>query len=260
MDLRIPLPSLDEQKRISAVLNQADALRVQRRESLKILDELEYSIFLGIFGSPDANPNGYSAVSLSQLLTEKLHNGISPSKDGGIVHKVLTLSAITSNTFLPGKWKDGTFREDPPVKKIVTSDLFMICRGNGNMQLVGRGVFPTCDMLDTVYPDTILAAPVKQELVLPEYLTHFWALPVVRRQIERMARTTNGTYKVNQKTMGAVEILLPPLEAQRQFQEIAQSILTERYSLMSHLKELDALFASMQARAFRGELWETVSG
>ena len=50
--LQIPLPPLEEQKRIAGILDAADALRTKRRETLEQLDQLAQSTFLEMFGDP----------------------------------------------------------------------------------------------------------------------------------------------------------------------------------------------------------------
>jgi len=47
---------------------------------------------------------------------------------------------------------------------------------------------------------------------------------------------------------------MPPLKVQQQFAKIAQSIEHQKTRHRAHLAELDTLFASLQSRAFRGEL------
>ena len=56
---KIPLPPLDEQKRIAGILDAADALRAKRREALAELDTLLQSTFLDMFGDPVTNPMGW---------------------------------------------------------------------------------------------------------------------------------------------------------------------------------------------------------
>jgi len=68
LSTRIPLPPLDEQRRIAAILDHADALRTKRREALAHLDDLTHSIFLDMFGDPASNPNGYRRVVLGDVV------------------------------------------------------------------------------------------------------------------------------------------------------------------------------------------------
>ena len=47
---------------------------------------------------------------------------------------------------------------------------------------------------------------------------------------------------------------LPPLPLQQKFAAIVESIERQKTTQRAHLAELDALFAALQHRAFRGEL------
>ena len=62
-----PLPPLEEQHRIAAILDQAETLRTQRRTALALLDSLTQSLFLDMFGDPVANPKGWPTESLTDL-------------------------------------------------------------------------------------------------------------------------------------------------------------------------------------------------
>ena len=73
LEIEIPFPPLDEQKRIAAVLNQADALRRQRQESLQLTEKLIESVFIDMFGDPVRNSKKLSTDDLSNLA--KLERG-----------------------------------------------------------------------------------------------------------------------------------------------------------------------------------------
>lgn len=63
----LPLPPLEEQRRVAAILDQADALRMLRRSTAALVDELEQSVFFEIFGHPLGNPQGWPVLPISEL-------------------------------------------------------------------------------------------------------------------------------------------------------------------------------------------------
>lgn len=252
--ISIPLPPLPEQQRIAEILDKADALRAKRRAALAQLDTLAQSIFLDMFGDPATNSKGWPVGRLAGLLAIPLRNGLSPSHAGTVSARVLTLSAVTGSEFDADAWKTGTFQSPPPSEQSVREDDFLICRGNGNVSLVGKAFFPTRRMPDVTFPDTIIAARISPERVERAFLQHVWNSPAVRRQIEAVARTTNGTFKVNRAMLEEIGFILPPEPLQRDFARGAAAIANLKASHRSALAELDALFASLQHRAFRGEL------
>ena len=68
--LRIPLPALDEQRRIAAMLDKANALLRKRKRALELLDTLTQSIFLEMFGDPVSNKRGWPSATLGALNVE----------------------------------------------------------------------------------------------------------------------------------------------------------------------------------------------
>jgi type I restriction enzyme S subunit len=141
--IEIPLPPLAEQRRIAEMLDRAEVLRANRRAALTQLDTLTESIFFDLFGDPATNPKGWEMLRLQDVLSMPLRNGLSPSNVGKVPAKVLTLSAITGSGFDDSAWKMSTFRSPPPPDQSVDENDFLICRGNGNVRLVGKGYFPT---------------------------------------------------------------------------------------------------------------------
>lgn len=77
----------------------------QRRVILAQLDSLYSSLLLDMFGDPVANPKQWDVVPFGTNIATSLRNGLSPSSDGIMTAKVLTLSAITGGGFNADAWK-----------------------------------------------------------------------------------------------------------------------------------------------------------
>ncbi|MFC9519190.1 restriction endonuclease subunit S [Nocardiaceae bacterium NPDC056970] len=247
-EIRIPLPHLAEQRRIVAILAQADLLRAKRRQILAYLDNLTQSIFHDMFGA-----ESFPAVMAGELMP-KMRNGLSPATDGEYPADVLTLSAVTRGTFNPLAVKRGAFAINPPDEKRVTALDFLMCRGNGNKALVGAGAFSPEDRPDLVFPDTVIAGRVDQSKVAMPFLNVAWKQSEVRRQIESVARTTNGTYKVNQQSLSTVTLFLPPLSRQLKFASRVERVSAQSAAVARACAADDEMFDSLQSCAFRGEL------
>ncbi len=251
--LQIPLPPFAEQKRIAGILDAADALRAKRREALAHLDTLLQSTFLDMFGDPVTNPMGWEERSLGELAQDSFRNGLSPSTQGTVDGEVLTLSAITRGRFNFAAKKSARFDKAPSPSQRLSTDT-LICRGNGNRRLVGTGAYPDRSSNRVCFPDTMIGVEISPSVLAAAYLQNVWRTRRVRRQIERGARTTSGTHKVNQRLLSSVVFPVPPADLQLHFAAIVESVEQQRAIQRVHLAELDTLFASLQSRAFRGDL------
>ena len=232
--LEFDLPSPGKQRELAGILSEAESLKGYYRKMLTTCDDVVKSQFVEMFSD-----GGFPRRSLSSLSTS-MQNGLSPSKAGIHRAKVLTLSAITQGSFDESAWKEGAFKDDPSLDKRVSGGCYYVCRGNGNRSLVGTGEFAPSSIPDLVFPDTMIEVRVKQGEVLPAYLTIAWKQPFTRDQIERSAKTTNGTYKINQKALGEVEIPVPPLSLQQEFASFVAEVDKSKFAIQKALDELNA--------------------
>ena len=82
----------------------------------------------------------------------------------------------------------------------------------------------------------------------------YWTLPYIRTQIESSARTTNGTYKINQEVIKNIKIPVPPIELQNQFTVQVQRAEALKTKFKKSYEEIDQLFNSLMHYAFKGQL------
>lgn len=211
--LEFDLPPIEEQQKLAKVLWSINDTLQAYQNLLAETDELTNAQFEILFGQGQ-----WETVSADTIFTD-MRNGVSPSSKGKYNEKVLTLSAITQGAFDPSAWKQETFDTPPSEDKRICAEDFYMCRGNGNRALVGVGVYSTEERSDLVYPDTVIAARIDKQKVCLPYLCCAWKQHFVRNQIEAAAKTTNGIYKINQKSLSQVQIILPPITLQHRFSE-----------------------------------------
>ena len=246
----VPLPPLDEQCQVAARLAQADRLRRTRRFTLQLSDTFLQSAFVDLFGSPEEILIRWDHRPIGELFADEPRNGLSPSKAGKIPGRVLTLSAITQGGFNSEAAKDAMFAKTPPASKRLDVRDFLVCRGNGNIQLVGSGHFPDRSNADLVFPDTMIAIRPDETSLVREFLEVAWSTPPLRRQIEAAARTTNGTFKINQDSLSEIEVPVPPLPIQKRFAALVTRFERHRARLREAERQADHLFQRLLADAF----------
>jgi type I restriction enzyme S subunit len=89
---------------------------------------------------------------------------------------------------------------------------------------------------------------------IPEYISAILNSPFGKRTLRGMAKTIIGMANINAKEVRTISIPRPPIELQRKFASHVAEISEIRSLQRAHLSKLDTLFASLQHRAFRGEL------
>ncbi len=250
--VRVPLPPPDEQRRIAAILDAVDRL-VQHREAI-------HSCLRRFRAALAAEPERVAQyddvvsrdVTVSDLLAEPPRNGMSPSSRGTHAARVLTLSAITGDRFDASASRDALFERHPSDEVMVDSRDVLVCRGNGNLDLVGVAKLPQQSLPGVVFPDTMIALRFDPRRVEPQFVLQQWGTARVRRQIRSAARTTNGTFKINQERVLALQLRIPSLAVQRE--SVARHQVVERLSRRARDASFDLLREALVYRAFRGEI------
>ena len=230
------LPGMDEQRKLAELLWSMVEAKEAYQELLRQTDDLVKARFIERFGECKNQMAKAGEIMLN------LRNGVSPSKSGKHHERILTLSAVTQGKFDPSAWKDGYFNECPAKDKRIQAHEFYMCRGNGNVALVGTGVYTTKAYSDLVFPDTVIAAQIDDTRIRLPFLYVAWKMPDVRAQIVKNAKTTNGTYKINQNAISAISLIVPPLLEQDDFLRFVQKSDKSKLELEQAMKAMEAVY------------------
>ncbi len=243
----IPLPSLPEQRRIADILDRAEALRAKRRAALAQLDELNFSIFDHLFSSQDwARRHLESVVRSDTIVTygivqagEECPGGVPYIRTGDLVDGQIRLEGLRHTTAdLAAKYQRS---------RVEMGEIVMSIRATvGTTALVPPALHGA-----NLTQGTARISPGKEVDSL--FLLHFLRSSDAQQWI---AKETKGiTFReITLTRLRQLPVPVPPLPLQQEFARRVQALDRLKAKHRQSLAEMDALFQSLQHRAFRGEL------
>jgi type I restriction enzyme S subunit len=241
--LEIPLPPLEEQKRIAAILDQADALRRLRQRAIDRLNTLGQAIFYEMFGDPATNPFAFDSCYLGQII--EFIGGSQPPKANflyengpGRVRFVQIRDFRTDDykTYVPEYLAKRPFQEDDVMIGRYGPPVFQIFRGlSGTYNVALMKAQPAGGVTkDFVY------------YLLQEHKLHSYVVANSER--------TAGQSGVNLRLLEGYPAYKPPMEKQLEFSERIREVDKLVKEATKQQGTTEHLFSSLQHRAFRGEL------
>ena len=255
---RIPilLPPLAEQQRIAAILDQAEALRAKRRRALAQLDTLTQSLFLDLFGDPVENLKQWdSTLTLGQVAD--IVSGVTKGRkvNGQKTREVPYLAVVNvqDRALNLALVKTIEATEDEIARYSLKADDLLLTEG-GDPDKLGRGTLWQGELSECIHQNHVFRVRLTSDLVHPLFLNWLVGSQRGKSYFLRSAKQTTGIASINMTQLRGFPLLLPPLPLQCEFAAQVPAVERLKVSQRASLAKLDALFASLQHRAFRGEL------
>ncbi len=253
--LPLMLPALSEQVRIAAILDQADAIRAKRRESLAQLDNLTQSIFIEMFGRNKAEKSIGKMLDDKVLLLHKdgNHGSMYPRADDFGTSGISFLSAkcITEEGLI----------DDELIERLrdeIANKLKIGWIQKGDVLLSHNASVGKVALYDGRFSKALIGTSLTAFRPNPVFLnSQFLAASLQSSGFQRQLQKNMGQTTRNQVPITAqreLKIPLPPIEAQLKFAQKLSVINKQKELNQAALVEQNYLFASLQHRAFRGEL------
>ena len=243
--VKISLPPLDQQKKIAAILDAADAYRQKTKALIEKYDALTQSLFLELFGDPVSNPMEWDKVALNELCDfkktsvkpEEIETGDTyigleciEKQTGKILERfIVEAGEIKSNKF----WFDSNYilygKLRPYLNKVANPDFEGVCS------------------TDIIPIRPILKNTVKEFII--SLLRGSWFVSFAD---ERCSGA--NLPRISPKEVEKYQTINPPLKLQNQFAERVQAIEAQKTQAQASLAQAEDLFNSLLQRAFKGEL------
>jgi type I restriction enzyme S subunit len=244
----IPLPQIEEQRRIAAILDKADALRQKRRTALQKLDSLTQSLFIDIFGDPATNPKGWSQASLGAVCDVRDGTHDSPK----YIDKGFPL--VTSKNLTGGRVDVSSVSFISEFDYEAINRRSKVDRGDILMPMIGTIGSPVIVRDEPKFAiKNVALIKFRPGSPLNCFIHAYLSSEYFERQIEDGNR--GGTQKfISLGDIRAIRIPLPPMPLQKSFEALLRSYSVCFESMMTSAFKIDSICAAFQHRAFRGEL------
>ena len=253
---RLLLPPIEEQQRIAAVLDAAEDLRVKRREALAKLDCLTAAIFIEMFGDPVANPLGWREDRVLADVAE-IRSGITKGRKTGSARLTAVPYLAVVNV------QDGFIDLDPlksidvtavEIRKYALHVGDILLTEGGDPDKLGRGAVWHGQVEPCIHQNHVFRVRLVDEGMTPAFLSRLLASQRGKRYFLRMAKQTTGIASISMTQLRAFPMLEPPRGVQDEFLRRLSCVQKAEATVQHSADQIDALFASLQQRAFRGEL------
>lgn len=249
--LKIPLPPLDQQKKIAAILDAADAYKQKTKALIEKYDELTQSLFLDMFGDPVTNPKGWEIKTLNDVcskITDGEHGTVKRLNSGklylmarNVGHHSIVLDEVS---YISQEDHERIYKRCNPE----TGDLLLVCVG----ATIGR-----CCLVPFDFDEFSLARSVA--LIKPNiqfnslFLLHHFKDLHFQNEIQN-SRNTSAQAGLYTGQIKKLKVSVPPIELQNQYAERVQVIEAQKVQAQASLAQAEDLFNSLLQKAFKGEL------
>ncbi|MDE8588952.1 restriction endonuclease subunit S [Arthrobacter sp. NQ4] len=251
LDLEVPaLPPLDEQRRIAAILDKADELRIKRRETLAHLDSLIQSIFHAMFDQflvdTAATVGSTGLVQLGRQRAPKYQSGNHTRPYMRVAN--VKLNELDLSDVLQMDFDEKDFK----AYQLNYGDILL--NEGQSTELVGRPAMWRDEIEDCCFQNTLVRYVADPGLIVPEFALATFLYYFHRGEFAKISSKTSSIAHLGAARFARMPMPTPPLELQQKFARRVSAVERLKDIHRKHLAELEALFASLQHRAFKGEL------
>lgn len=250
MSMPIPLPPLPEQRRIAAILDEADALRQNLSKSAAQLQAFPAARFQAHDKSSWRRAVVSDVSDLQGGLTVNARRASLPMSAG-----YLRVANVFRGTVDLSEVKEmGVTSSELERTRLQQGDVVVV-EGHGNVAEVGRAA-----MIDHLpeapltHQNHLFRLRPRADAISGRFLELAINAPAAREYIRRVVNTTSGLNTLNATSIRSLPILVAPLAAQREIEVEIVAIVDSLRRTQARQRAVDTLFASLQHRAFRGEL------
>lgn len=250
--LEIPLPPLEEQKRIAAILDKADTIRRKRQQAIQLADGFLRSVFLDMFGDPVTNPKDFPIGTIRDFVETANYGSSGKASETEGEYPMLRMGNITYEgawDFTNLKYIDLSEKDKP---KYLTQKGDLLFNRTNSKELVGKTA-----VFEEEKPMAIAGYLIRvrtNELGNNYYLSGYLNSAHGKKTLVGMCKSIVGMANINAQELQDIKIILPPIELQNEYEQIVRATKSKLKSFDKSAELLDDNFNSLSQQALKGQL------
>lgn len=253
-EMLIPMRSIEEQKHIIEMLNRVVEIKFHRQNELVKLDELIKARFVEMFGDPQINPFGWDVVNISEVVDGKVSNGFFAKRDDYVDDgnvSVLGVINIVNRMYSKVDELPRTNAEDKDIEKFeVKYGDMLFCRSSLVAEGIGKAsIIPENVHENVLFECHVIRLPLNLCKCVPEFMQILSTMDFFRNQVIAQSKTATMT-TIGQDGILKTNIILPPLNKQREFYGFVKQINKSKVAVQKALDETQMLFDSLMQEYF----------
>ncbi|PQJ42873.1 hypothetical protein BTO00_12610 [Vibrio campbellii] len=258
-DELIPLPPPEEQKRIAAILDKADAIRQKRKQAIELANEFLRSVFLDMFGDPVTNPKGWEVKNIVDLAAKEKH-AIKRGPFGGALKKDIFVDsgylvyeqyhALNNDFEFARYFIDESKYQELEAFKVSSGDIIISCSGVnlGRLAIVPEG------SSKGIINQALLKVKLDESKMLNDMFVAIFTHPNFKNEFFGDHRGSGVPNFPPMSTFKEFGFIVPPLDEQKRYLKVVDKVRELKRKIVNSVSSADEQFNSLSQKAFSGQL------
>ena len=249
-ETEIPLPPIDEQRKIAAILDKVSDLIAKRQQQLDKLDEMIKARFMEIFGDSETNTKNWRVLPMSKICSVGSSKRIyqSEQSSSGVpfwrisdLTSLITTGTVTPELYIPEeRYKELKTQGQVPAP--------------GDILITSRGTLGQCYIVkvnDRFYFQDGMISWLSGYMdgVTPLYISYLFTMPGFRKQIDSMQAGSTVAY-LSITMIKKLKVMLPDIESQQQFASFVSKTEKTKITISRSLEKLETLKKALMQEYF----------
>ena len=252
--LELDVPELSKQDKIADTLSRLERVIESRQEELEKLDDLIKARFVEMFGDPQINSHGWDVVNISEAVGGKVSNGFFAKRDDYVDDgnvSILGVANIVNRMYSKVDELPRTYADDKDIEKYeVKYGDILFCRSSLVTEGIGKAsIIPEYVQDNILFECHVIRLPLDLNKCVPEFIQALSTMDFFRNQVIAQSKTATMT-TIGQDGILKADIILPPINKQREFYDFVKQICKSKVAVQKALEETQVLFDSLMQQYF----------